>query len=105
MSPNVPSTTSLGDSIAAFTANMAKHAPAGVVATLGAELRKLADSGIAALALRVGAKAADFSLARYQRKGRHPVGSARARSGWWSRSIAEAGAPSAICSSARTRAC
>lgn len=62
MSPNVPSTTSLGDSIAAFTANMAKHAPAGVVATLGAELRKLADSGIAALAPRVGAKAADFSL-------------------------------------------
>ncbi len=54
--------TSLKDSIAAFTAEMAKHAPPEVVASLGGELAKLADSGIAARALRVGAKAPDFSL-------------------------------------------
>lgn len=54
--------TSLRDSIAAFTANMAKHAPAEVIATLGAELKKLADSGIAARALKVGTKAPDFTL-------------------------------------------
>jgi peroxiredoxin len=54
--------TSLQDSIAAFTANMAKHAPAEVISTLGAEIRKLADSGIAARALKAGAKAPDFTL-------------------------------------------
>jgi len=54
--------TSLRDSIAAFTANMAKHAPAEVIATLGAELKKLVDSGIAARALKVGTKAPDFTL-------------------------------------------
>lgn len=54
--------TSLKDSIAEFTATMAKHAPPEVMATLGVELKKLADSGIAARALQVGAKAPDFSL-------------------------------------------
>jgi peroxiredoxin len=54
--------TSLKDSIADFTAAMAKHAPPEVIATLGVELKKLADSGIAARALQVGAKAPDFSL-------------------------------------------
>jgi peroxiredoxin len=54
--------TSLKDSIAEFTATMAKHAPPEVIATLGVELKKLADSGIAARALQVGAKAPDFSL-------------------------------------------
>jgi peroxiredoxin len=53
---------SLKDSIAEFTATMAKHAPPEVIATLGVELKKLADSGIAARALKVGAKAPDFSL-------------------------------------------
>jgi peroxiredoxin len=53
---------SLEDSIAAFTAGMAKHAPPEVVATLGAELKKLADSGIAAGALKAGAKAPGFTL-------------------------------------------
>jgi peroxiredoxin len=62
MSQGATSATSLTDSIATFTAGMAKHAPSEVIATLGAELRKLADSGIAARALRVGAKAPDFSL-------------------------------------------
>ena len=54
--------TSLQDSIAAFTANMAKHAPAEVIATLGAELEKLADTGIAARALKAGTNAPDFTL-------------------------------------------
>jgi peroxiredoxin len=54
--------TTLKDSIAAFTATMAKHAPPEVIAALGVELKKLADSGIAARALKVGAKAPDFSL-------------------------------------------
>lgn len=62
MSQDTTSATSLRDSIAAFTAGMAKHAPAEVIASLGAELRKLADSGIAARALQVGAKAPGFSL-------------------------------------------
>jgi peroxiredoxin len=54
--------TSLEDAIAAFSANMAKHAPPEVIASLGAELEKLAGSGIAKGALQVGAKAPDFSL-------------------------------------------
>jgi len=62
MSQNATSATSLADSIATFTAGMAKHAPAEVVATLGIELRKLADSGIAERALKVGAKAPAFTL-------------------------------------------
>ena len=54
--------TSLKDSIAEFKGTMAKHAPPEVIATLAAELQKLADSGIAARALRVGSTAPDFSL-------------------------------------------
>jgi peroxiredoxin len=56
------SATRLKDTITAFTANMAKHAPPEVIATLGAEITKLAESGIAKRALQVGAKAPDFSL-------------------------------------------
>jgi peroxiredoxin len=56
------SATSLKDSIATFTAGMAKHAPPEVIATLGAEIHKLAESGIAKRSLQVGAKAPEFSL-------------------------------------------
>jgi len=59
---NDASATSLKDHIAAFTAAMSKQAPPEVLATLGAELQKLADSGIAKQALAVGARAPDFSL-------------------------------------------
>jgi peroxiredoxin len=45
-----------------FTAGMAKHAPPEVIATVGAEIKKLADARIAERALHVGAKAPDFSL-------------------------------------------
>ncbi len=58
----VVSATSLSDSIATFSAGMAKHAPPEVIATLGTELQKLAESGIVKRALQVGAKAPDFSL-------------------------------------------
>jgi peroxiredoxin len=53
---------SLKDTIAGFMTTMAKHAPPEVIATLGAEMKTLADSGIAARSLQVGAKAPDFSL-------------------------------------------
>jgi peroxiredoxin len=56
------SPTSLEDAIAAFTASMAKHAPPEVIATLGAEIEKLAESGIAKGALVRGAVAPGFSL-------------------------------------------
>jgi peroxiredoxin len=56
------SATSLKDAIAAFTTNMAKHAPPEVIATLGAEIEKLAESGIAKGALKSGAEAPSFSL-------------------------------------------
>jgi peroxiredoxin len=56
------SATSLKDSIATFTTGMAKHAPPEVIATLGAEIHKLAESGIAKRSLQVGAKAPEFSL-------------------------------------------
>jgi peroxiredoxin len=62
MTHDATSATSLKDSIAAFTAGMAKHAPAEVIATLSAEIRKLAESGIAAGALQLGARAPLFSL-------------------------------------------
>jgi peroxiredoxin len=55
-------TTALTDQIAAFTANMAKAAPPEVLATLAAELEKLAASQIAKRALQVGATAPDFTL-------------------------------------------
>ncbi len=55
------SATALRDRIGEFTAAMAKNAPPEVIAALGAETRKLAESGIAQRALGVGAKAPDFS--------------------------------------------
>ena len=54
--------TTLSDSISAFTTEMAKRAPPEVLATLNAEIKKLADSGIAKHALALGAKAPDFTL-------------------------------------------
>jgi peroxiredoxin len=54
--------TALKDQIAAFTTGMAKHAPPEVIATLGAEIEKLAASQIAKRALAVGAVAPDFTL-------------------------------------------
>jgi peroxiredoxin len=59
---NDVSATSLKDRIAEFTTKMAKHARPEVIATLGAEIQKLAESGIAKRALQVGARAPDFSL-------------------------------------------
>jgi peroxiredoxin len=56
------SATTLKDRIAEFTSNVSKHAPPQVLATLGEELRKLAESGIARKALQAGAKAPEFSL-------------------------------------------
>jgi len=57
-----PGALSLSDSISAFTTEMAKRAPPQVLATLNAEIKKLADSGIAKHALAVGARAPDFTL-------------------------------------------
>jgi thiol-disulfide isomerase/thioredoxin len=54
--------TRLTDRISEFTTAMAKNAPPEVIASLGAEMRKLAESGIAKRALGVGAKAPEFSL-------------------------------------------
>jgi peroxiredoxin len=54
--------TTLSDSISAFTTEMAKRASPQVLATLNAEIKKLADSGIARHALALGAKAPDFTL-------------------------------------------
>ena len=54
--------TPLKDSIDTFLQGVAKHAPPEVLAGLGAEIKKLAESGIARRALQVGSKAPDFSL-------------------------------------------
>jgi peroxiredoxin len=54
--------TTLKDQIARFTAAMAEHAPREVIATLGAELEKLAASRVTERALQVGARAPDFAL-------------------------------------------
>lgn len=54
--------TALRDHISAFTANMAKAAPPEVIATLAAELEKLAASQIAKRSLQLGATAPDFTL-------------------------------------------
>lgn len=59
---NDVSATALKDRIAEFTSNVSKHTPPQVLATLGEELRKLAESGIATKALHAGAKAPEFSL-------------------------------------------
>ncbi|HEY1537148.1 MAG TPA: peroxiredoxin-like family protein [Polyangiaceae bacterium] len=61
MSPNI-SATSLKDAIARFVANMMTQAPPEVIATLGTEIAKLVESGIAKSALQVGAHAPDFAL-------------------------------------------
>jgi peroxiredoxin len=53
---------SLKDSIDAFMLGVAKHAPPEVLAGLGAEIKKLAESGIARHALQVGSKVPDFTL-------------------------------------------
>jgi peroxiredoxin len=54
--------TSLKDTIAAFYAEMSKHAAPDLLTVAAAELQKIAHTGIAAGALRVGARAPDFSL-------------------------------------------
>jgi peroxiredoxin len=59
---NDANATSLKDRITEFMSGISKHAPPEVLATLGAELKKLAESGIATRALQVGANAPDFSL-------------------------------------------
>jgi peroxiredoxin len=61
MSQDLPIAT-LKSSIDAFMQGVAKHAPPEVLAGLGAEIKKLAESGIAGQALQVGAKAPDFTL-------------------------------------------
>ncbi len=62
MSQDSTSATTLKDSIDTFMQGVAKHAPPEVLAGLGAEIEKLAESGIARQALQVGAKAPDFTL-------------------------------------------
>ena len=54
--------TTLKDQLDVFAANMAKHAPPEVLASLGSEIEKLATSQIAKRALAVGATAPDFTL-------------------------------------------
>jgi peroxiredoxin len=54
--------TPLTDSIDTFMQGVAKHAPPEVLAGLGAEIKKLAESGIARQALQVGSKAPNFTL-------------------------------------------
>jgi peroxiredoxin len=61
MSQDLPTAT-LKDSIDTFMQGVSKHAPPEVLAGLGAEIKKLAESGIARDALQVGAKAPDFTL-------------------------------------------
>lgn len=61
MTQNLHATT-LKDSIDVFMQGVAKHAPPEVLAGLGAEIEKLAQSGIARHALQVGATAPDFTL-------------------------------------------
>ena len=61
-------TTTLKDSIDTFMQGVAKHAPPEVLAGLGAEIKKLTESGIARQALQVGGKAPDFTLPDAQGK-------------------------------------
>jgi peroxiredoxin len=60
--PTSISPTLLADQIAAFTGAMAKNVPPEVIAQLGSELAKLAESGIVENALKVGQTAPDFML-------------------------------------------
>jgi peroxiredoxin len=62
MSQDIASATTLKDSIDTFMKGVAEHAPKEILAGLGAEIEKLAASGIARQALQVGAKAPDFTL-------------------------------------------
>jgi peroxiredoxin len=57
-----PSTVTLRSRIDTFMEGVAKHAPPEVLTGLHAEIKKLAESGIARQALQVGAKAPDFTL-------------------------------------------
>jgi peroxiredoxin len=61
MSQDIHAVT-LKDSIDAFMQGVSKQAPPEVLAGLGAEIKKLAESGIASRALHVGAVAPDFTL-------------------------------------------
>jgi peroxiredoxin len=56
------SAATLRERIEQLTAAMAKQVPPEILATFREELRKLAHSGIERLALKVGARAPDFSL-------------------------------------------
>jgi peroxiredoxin len=60
--PTSISPTLLADQIAAFTHGMSKAAPPEVIALLGSELTRLAESGIVENALKVGETAPDFTL-------------------------------------------
>ena len=60
--PTSISPTLLADQIAAFTDTMAKAAPPEVLALLGSELTRLAESGIVEHALKAGQTAPDFTL-------------------------------------------
>ena len=61
MSQDVPTAT-LRDTIDTFMKGVAKQAPPEVLSGLAAEIKKLAESGIASHALQLGAKAPDFTL-------------------------------------------
>jgi len=52
----------LKEELANFAQQMSKNAPAEVLDTMGAEIGKLAESGIIESALKVGDKVADFEL-------------------------------------------
>jgi peroxiredoxin len=62
MTPETDSTASLKDRIDTFMQGVSKQAPPEILAGLGAEIRKLAESGIARQALQVGARAPYFAL-------------------------------------------
>ena len=53
---------SLKEELGAFAQQMSKNAPQEVLETMGAEIRKLAESGIMNTALKVGDKVPDFEL-------------------------------------------
>jgi peroxiredoxin len=61
MSQNLHTAT-LKDSIDTFMQGVSKQAPPEILAGLGTEIKKLAESGIARQALQVGARAPDFTL-------------------------------------------
>ncbi|HTK32196.1 MAG TPA: peroxiredoxin-like family protein [Candidatus Saccharimonadaceae bacterium] len=76
---NQPMTdTSLRDRIAELVAGLARQAPPELIATIGAELRKLTESGIASRAMSAGNRAPAFTLPD-ARGGRTSLGSLLAR--------------------------